>query len=51
METTLPNCDLERKVHLERLDVILERLPDPERAEAWRGLALNLAEKYGEDKP
>ncbi len=45
MQTTLPDCDLERKAPLERLDKILERLPDVERAEVWRGLAFNLAER------
>ena len=51
MDITLPDYDLERKTPLERLDTILQRLPDAERAEAWRGLALNMAEKYGEGKP
>ena len=50
METVL-DSEVERKAHLERLDKILGRLPDVERAEAWRGLALNLAEKYGDGKP
>ncbi len=50
MESTLHDCDLKHKVDLERLDRILERLPDTERAGVWRGIALNLAERCGEGK-
>ncbi len=45
MDTTLPDGNPERKAHLERLDEILERLPDVERAEVWRGITFNLAER------
>ncbi len=50
METVL-DSEVERKAHLGRLDTILEELPDAEQAEVWRGIALNLAERYGEGKP
>ena len=47
----LQECVSKRKVHLERLDIIIQRLPDAEQAEVWRGVALNLAERHGEGKP
>jgi len=33
-----------------RLDTLFAQLPDGERAEVWRGVALNLAERYREAK-
>ena len=46
MDTTLPDCDLERKAHLERLDKILGQLPHENQAEVWQWVALNVAERY-----
>ncbi len=34
-----------------RLDTLFAQLPDADRAEVWRGVALNLAEGYHEGTP
>ena len=51
MEHTMPDPAARRNSNAERLDTIIKNLPDAQRAEVWRGVALNLAEGYDEGKP
>ena len=52
MTCILSEPKVERKADvMARLDEIIARLPDAERAEVWRGVALNLAERDGEGEP
>ncbi len=51
MSSILSEPRVEHKVDLMvRLDEILAQLPDADHAEVWRGVALNVAERYCEAK-